>query len=104
VAHKFNHQIKNQIMAVLISTKVKGQTLEGYNSVLSAVRELVKQAPGFIMHCAHPAEGAWDVYEVWQSKAEADSWFAKYVVPNLPSGIHPKRSYQELHSVVTRFE
>ena len=91
-------------MAVLISTKVKGQTLEGYNSVLSAVRELVKQAPGFIMHCAHPAEGAWDVYEVWQSKELADKWFAKFVVPNLPQGIHPKRSYQELHSIVTPFE
>lgn len=88
-------------MAVLISTKVKGQTQEGYDSVLSAVRDLVKVAPGFIMHCAHPADGEWLVYEVWRSKAEADQWFAANVVPNLPKGIHPKRSYQELHSVVT---
>ena len=42
--------------------------------------------------------------EVWQSKLESDQWFAKYVVPNLPPGIHPKRSYQELHSIVTPFE
>ena len=91
-------------MAVLISTKVKGQTQEGYDSVLSAVREPIKQAEGFIMHFAHPAEGQWDVYEVWQSRTAADKWFAKYVVPNLPAGIHPKRSYHQLHSLVTPFE
>jgi heme-degrading monooxygenase HmoA len=91
-------------MAVLISTKVKNQTQEGYDSVLSAVRELIKAAPGFIMHCAHPDDGEWKVYEVWQSKEQADQWFGKYVVPNLSPGIHPKRSYQELHAVVTSFE
>lgn len=91
-------------MAVLILTKVKGQTQEGYDSVLTAVREAIKQAPGFIMHCAHPAEEEWNIYEVWQSKAQADKWFGEYVVPNLPAGIHPKRSYQELHSVVTPLE
>lgn len=92
------------IMAILISSKVKGQTLEGYDSVLTAVRELVKAAPGFILHCAHPCEDGWLVTEIWRSKAEADQWFVQYVVPNLPAGIHPKRAYQELHSVVTPFE
>lgn len=91
-------------MAVLISTTVKGQTQEGYEGVLSAVRDLVKIAPGFILHGAHPIEGGWMVYEIWQSKADADRWFGLYVVPNLPKGIHPKRSYQELHSVVTVVE
>ena len=91
-------------MPVLISTKVKGQTREGYDSVLVAVREVIKKAPGFILHCAHPSEGEWLVYEVWQSRAEADQWFGKYVAPNLPKGIHPKRSYQELHSMVSPFE
>jgi hypothetical protein len=89
-------------MAVLISATIKGQTQEGYDGVLSAVRESIKNAPGFIMHCAHPAEGAWIGYEVWESKAQADQWFATNVVPNLPPGIHPKRTYQNLHSLVTR--
>lgn len=88
-------------MAVLISTKVKGQTQEGYDAVLTAVREPIKAAPGFILHCAHPAEGEWVLYEVWESRKDADSWFGKYVVPNLPKGIHPKRHYTELHSLVT---
>jgi hypothetical protein len=91
-------------MAVIIVTKVNGQTREGYDQVLTAVSDLLKAAPGFIFHCAHPSDGHWMVYEVWQSKAEADRWFGKYVVPNLPHGIHPKRTYEELHSVLTATE
>ena len=88
-------------MAILISVTVKGQTQEGYDSVLNAVSELIKKAPGFVMHCAHPVEDGWLVTEGWNSKADADQWFGKFVVPNLPPGIHPKRSYTELHSLVT---
>jgi hypothetical protein len=91
-------------MPVFISSNVKGQTQEGYDGVLMAVRESIKAAPGFIMHFAHPAEGEWKVYEVWNSKQEADQWFGKFIVPNLPPGIHPKRSYQSLHSIVLPFE
>jgi len=87
-------------MAVIISSIVKGQTQEGYDSVLIAVRDLVKVAPGFILHCAHPVEDGWLVTEIWESKKEADEWFGKYVVPNLPPGIHPKRSYREIHSLI----
>jgi hypothetical protein len=87
-------------MAITISSFVKGQTLEGYESVLNAVRDVVKVAPGFIMHYAYPGEGGWHVTEIWESKKQADQWFAKYVVPNLPQGVHPKRSYYELHSLV----
>jgi len=91
-------------MAVVISIKVKNQTQEGYDSVLAAAREFIKKAPGFIMHCARPVEDGWQVTEVWRSKKESDQFFAKYVVPNLPAGIHPKRSCEELHSLVTPFE
>jgi hypothetical protein len=91
-------------MAVLISSKVAGQTHEGYDSVLVAVRESIKKAPGFIMQCAYPGDDGWDVTEVWNSKREADNWFAKTVVPHLPPGIHPKRSYKELYNVITPFE
>jgi len=88
-------------MAVLISSTVKGQTQEGYDGVLAAVRDTLKNAPGFIMHCAYPADGEWRLYEVWESKSAADQWFAKYVVPNIPKGLHPKRSYQDLHSFLS---
>ncbi|MBC7934058.1 MAG: hypothetical protein H7Y86_01685 [Rhizobacter sp.] len=89
-------------MAILVSSKVKGQTTEGYDGVLMMVKDAVKKAPGFIMHFAFPVaeEDFWQVYEVWQSKAEADIFFAKYIAPNLPKGVYPKRTYHELHSLV----
>lgn len=89
-------------MAVLISSKVKGQTLEGYEGGLSVVEDQIKSAPGFILQCAHPTEDGWAVMEIWDSRAEADQWFAKHVVPHLPAGIHPKRSYQELYNVLEK--
>jgi hypothetical protein len=91
-------------MAVLVSSIVAGQTKEGYDGVLTAVRETIKKAPGFIMQCAYPAEDGWYVREVWATKKDADQWFAKYIVPNIPAGVHPKRSYQDLYNVITPFE
>lgn len=46
-------------------------------------------------------KGGWRIIEVWKSKAEANQFFAKNVAPYLPTGIHPKRSVQELHSLLT---
>jgi hypothetical protein len=91
-------------MAVLVSSKVAGQTKEGYDGVLMAVRNTIKKAPGFIMQCAYPDDEGWNVREVWQTKKDADEWFAKYVVPNVPPGVHPKRSYQDLYNVIIPFE
>jgi hypothetical protein len=101
-SHLISFKIKK--MAILVSSKVAGQTKEGYDGVLTAVRESIKKAPGFIMQCAHPAEGGWYVTEIWESKKDADRWFAEYIVPNIPPGVHPKRSYQELYNVITPFE
>jgi hypothetical protein len=91
-------------MAVLISSKVAGQTKEGYDSVLAAVKESIQKAPGFILQCASPVEDGWAVTEVWETKQQADQWFAKSVAPNMPPGVHPKRSYRELYNVITTAE
>ncbi len=88
-------------MAILITTKVKGQTAEGYNQVSVFLHELVKKAPGFILHSAYQGEEDWIVMEVWDSKEHADRFFSEHVAPNLPKGIVPKRVCQPLHSVVT---
>lgn len=87
-------------MAILINTIVKGQTAEGYDQVLVHLEDLIKKSPGFKLHSAYSSNGEWMVMEVWNSKAEADNFFSTYVVPNIPKGIIPKRSYQELHSLV----
>ena len=91
-------------MAILISSTVKNQTPEVYNSVFRAVKDSIMSAEGFVMHCAHPGEGEWRVFELWKSKEQADKWFAETVVPNLPPGVHPKRSYRYLHSFLTPTE
>lgn len=87
-------------MAVLVTAEVKGQTREGYDSMLGALGATLARAPGFVLHTAHPVEGGWRVIEVWESKADSDRFFAQHVAPNLPPGIRPKRSVQELHSLL----
>lgn len=88
-------------MAVLITAEVQGQTQQGYDGMFSMLSGGLKQAPGFVLHTAHPIEGGWRIIEVWESLTDANQFFAKYVAPNLPPGIRPKRSVQELHSLVT---
>jgi antitoxin component HigA of HigAB toxin-antitoxin module len=81
-------------MAILIMADVPNQTQEGYDGVLAMVEPLIKQAPGY------PVEGGWKSIEVWESKAAATEFFAKYIAPNLPPGVKPKRTIQELYSLV----
>lgn len=88
-------------MATLISTLIKDQTAEGYDQVSVFLHQAVRNAPGFILHTAYEDKEGWRIMEIWNSKTEADNFFTKVVRPNLPPGLHPKRSYQELHAVVT---
>lgn len=87
-------------MAVPVTAEVKGQTQQGYDGMLGMLAGSIKQAPGFILHTAHPIEGGWRVIEVWESQNDANQFFAQHVHPNLPPGIKPKRSFQALHSLL----
>jgi hypothetical protein len=100
-ASRSNAPKEKFIMAVLIIGEVKGQTQQGYDGMMAAVGEVLKQAPGHILHMSHATEDGWRVIEVWQSKAEATQWFAKNVAPNLPPNVRPKRTFYELHSLLT---
>jgi hypothetical protein len=86
---------------VLIIAENKGQTQQGYDGMIAVLGDLIKQAPGLIAHMGHATEDGWRVVELWQSKMEANQWFAKNVAPNLPPGIRPKRSFYELHTLLT---
>jgi heme-degrading monooxygenase HmoA len=89
-------------MPILVTAQVENQTEQLYDGMLSALAPLLKRAEGFIMHSAHrSATGEWRVLEVWETKSQADQFFAKVVAPNLPPGVRPKRSVVELHSLVT---
>jgi hypothetical protein len=87
-------------MAVLVIAEVKGQTQQGYEAVRAALADVMKSAPGFILHAGHATPDGWRIVEVWQTKEDSDRFYAKFVAPNLPSGIHPKRRVRELHGLL----
>ena len=87
-------------MAVLVTAEVAGQTQQGYDGMLQFLAESIKAAPGFVLHSAHPVDSGWRILEVWETKEAANQFFAKHVAPNLPPGIRPKRTVEELHSLV----
>ena len=87
-------------MAVLVTAEVSGQTEQGYDGMLGLLATALRQAPGFILHTAHPIDGGWRILEVWESQQAASEFFAQFVHPHLPPGIKPKRTVQALHSLV----
>ena len=87
-------------MAVMMISEVGGQTPQGYDGMLGLVGEALKQAPGFVLHTAHPAATGWRIVEVWRSQDDATRFFASHIAPNLPPGVRPKLSFQPLHSLV----
>ena len=86
-------------MAVLMTSEAQGLSAPIYAQMLSALQDALKQAPGFILHTAHPVEGGWRIVELWRSKSESDRFFAEHVAPNLPPGVRPKRRTEELQSL-----
>jgi hypothetical protein len=87
-------------MPVLVIGEVHGQTAQGFDRMMSKLVSHLQQSPGFIALSSHATEDGWRVMEVWESKAQSDQFFAKFVAPNLPRGIRPKRTAQLLHNVV----
>ena len=87
-------------MAVLVTADVSGQTKEGYEGMLAVLSPLLNLAKGFIAHGAGPSGDGWRVFEIWETQEDATRFFAKYIHPNLPEGVKPKRSILELHSLI----
>jgi hypothetical protein len=87
-------------MAVLVTADVPGQTKEGYDGMMATLGPVLQRAKGFIAHGAGAVGAGWQVFEVWESQEDAIQFFAKYIHPNLPPGVTPKRTLLELHSLV----
>jgi hypothetical protein len=87
-------------MAVLMISEVAGQSLQGYDGMLGAVSDALRQWPGFVMHVSHPVDDGWRIVEVWDSREDAAKFFAAHIAPKLPDGIRPKLSFQPLHDVL----
>lgn len=89
-------------MAVIVTAEVPGQTTEGYDGMMGALGPLLRDAKGFIAHGAGPDGDGWHVFEIWETAADATDFFAKYIQPNLPPGVKPKRTLRELHNLVMK--
>ncbi len=87
-------------MAVLVTADVLGQTLEGYDRMIAALRPALQDAKGFIAHGAAPFTGGWRVFEIWETQADATQFFSEHIHPNLPDGVKPHRTMTELHTLV----
>lgn len=87
-------------MAVLMTADVPGQTPEGYDGMIAVLGDPIRQAPGFIAHMAGSDGETWRIAEIWESVKEASAFYAKFVDPNLPPGIKPRRRFMELHSLI----
>jgi hypothetical protein len=87
-------------MAVLVTAEVPEQTKEGYDGMICALGDSIRQAKGFIAHFAGQTEHGWVCMELWETQEDATDYFATHVHPNLPPGIKPKRSLRALHSLV----
>jgi hypothetical protein len=91
-------------MPVLITAVVPGQTQDGYDQAMTILRPLLEQANGIIAHGAGMSPEGWRVFEIWETQGQASDFFAKYIHPNLPPDIKPKRTYLELHTLVVQNE
>jgi quinol monooxygenase YgiN len=89
-------------MTVIVIADVHGQTAAGYDGMFQALAEPTRQAAGFVFHSAYQADGLWRVVEVWNSKAEANQFFAGHIAAHLPPGVRPKRAVFEVHSLLTK--
>lgn len=87
-------------MAVLVIAEAQGQTEEKYDGMLAVLGPVLQQAKGFIAHGAGPVGDGWRTFEIWESQTDASQFFAKYIHPNLPEGVRPKRTIVELRSLV----
>jgi hypothetical protein len=70
--------------------------------MMVGLRPLLEQAKGFIAHGAGPSPEGWRVFEIWDTQQDATAFFAKFIHPNLPPGVTPKRTFLELHSLVVQ--
>lgn len=88
-------------MAVLVTADVRGQTQEGFDGMIGALRDTLENAPGFILVTGYPADGSWRTLEVWDSVEAATAFYATFVHPNLPPGLKPKRTFHPLQTLVS---
>jgi hypothetical protein len=89
---------RGKLMSVLVRMAASGLDEATYDKVSANLTHLMKRQPGFTMHVAYPTPGGFYVTEIWESRAQFETWFNETVKPNVPAEIQPEVT--ELHAVV----
>lgn len=87
-------------MAVVVMAENDKLTKDAYDGMLMGLRDVMRASPGFVAHMGWPTPEGWRVVEVWRTQADANTFYAKHVHPNLPPNAKPKRVVHELHALV----
>jgi hypothetical protein len=66
---------RGEKMAIGIMFEAKGVTRQQYEQVAKAVMPNEIMPRGMRYHVAGPVEGGWNVFEIWDSEAEARRFF-----------------------------
>jgi heme-degrading monooxygenase HmoA len=87
-------------MTILVRIAANGMDESTYDQMAPGLHPLLKTQPGFIMHVAYPIPGGFAVGEVWESKAQQETWYNEFVTPNLPDPDAMSTEYFEIHAIV----
>jgi len=89
-------------MAVMVTTEILRQTQIGYDALFAKIEAELKRAPGFLVHYSHRLADGWRHVEVWETNETANTFFENNILPLLPAGRKPLRTFQDLHLCVVK--
>jgi hypothetical protein len=72
-------------MAIVMMARVPGMTAELYDRGIASIQEKLAGAipPGARLHVASPIDDGFFVVEVWDTREQFNSYFEKYVLPEM---------------------
>jgi hypothetical protein len=90
-------------MPILMMAEQPNLDAGTYAMMIKQLMPLLRSAKGFVSHAGGPSPaGGMRITEIWESQADQEKFFNENLKPNLPPGLEPDLSYQELHTAFTR--
>jgi hypothetical protein len=90
-------------MPVLMTAEQPNMDEATYASILEPLMPLLRSADGFISHAGGPSPaGGMRIIEIWESETDQKNFFDQNLRANLPPGLVPDLTYDELHAGFTR--
>ena len=87
-------------MPILMTAEITGFTQAMADAMNAKIGERMKTAQGFVIHANGPIENGWRVTEIWESADHFNRWYEATIRPNLPPGVQPQITTQDLYDVI----